>query len=303
MTVLKGGLSPSKLYKINTADHPYVLRLIDPRRDFADRDREIKCMAIASRESIAPQVYYANTQDGIILMEYFKDQPLSDKVRDRKILLPLLSDALKKLHNGPPFPKTISRIQEIRNVGAKIQLPELVQEALALLEKADGPLQKTVTLRPCHNDLNPNNILFSGKEIRIIDWEGSGMGDPFFDLAAVVLFLFSEPKEEDLFLKSYFGKAPTQAQKNRFFVIKQVALCFYGISLLQASSGETSLPPLSSDEIDALPSFTSFLNAIGEGKEKLSSPRTLQKFAFTAFKQACHNMKKKEFAEALAHIQ
>lgn len=306
ITPLQGGFSSSKLYKVNTATQSYVLRLIDPQRSFADRDREIKCMEIASQEDIAPKVYYANPKDGIIMMEFIQSSPLSKEEQSPKIRLPRLGQILKKLHKSPPFPKTISAQEEIQKVVSKlamkkIKLPELVSEVLTNIQKIEGPLQKTAKLVPCHNDLNPNNILFTQNQIKIIDWEGAGMGDPYFDLATIALFFVFDPKDEGILLKSYFGAPLIPAQKHRLYLMKQVALCFYGLALLSASHSEQQLP-LSSEEIDALPSFSAFLKAIGEGKENLGSPLSLRKFAFVAFKQAFNNMRTKEFADALGNI-
>lgn len=304
---LQGGFSTSKLFKINTAIQSYVLRLLDPQHSFADRDREIKCMEIASREDIAPKVFYANPQDGIIIMEFIQSSPLSKEEMSPKVRLPRLGHILKKLHNGAPFPNTISRHEEIRKVVSKlamkkIKLPDLVSEVLTNVQKIEKSLEKTATLAPCHNDLNPNNILFTQNHIKIIDWERAGRGDPYFDLASIALFFVFDPKDEDIFLESYFGVPPTLAQKNRLYLMKQVALCYYGLALFGASHSEQHLP-LSPEEIDALPSFSAFLKTIGEGKEKLSDPLALRKFALVAFKQALNNMKTKAFSDALEDIQ
>lgn len=304
---LQGGFSTAKLFKVNTATQSYVLRLLDPQRSFTDRDREIKCMDISSQEGLAPKVYYANAKEGIILMEFIQTPPLSKEERSPKVRLPRLGHILKKLHNGVPFPNTMSIYEEIQKVSSmlamkKIKLPELVGEALTAIQKIEGPLAKTATLVPCHNDLNPNNILFTQNQIKIIDWERAGMGEPYFDLASIALFFVFDPKDEDIFLESYFGAPPTLAQKNRLYLMKQVALCYYGLALFGASHSEQHLP-LSSEEIDALPSFSTFLNAIGEGKEKLSDPLSLRKFALVTLKQARNNMKTKEFSDALENIQ
>jgi hypothetical protein len=88
ITPLQGGFSTSKLYKVNTATQSYVLRLLDLQLPFTDRDREIKCMEIASQEDIAPKVYYANPKDGIIMMEFIQNKPLSKEERSPEILLP-----------------------------------------------------------------------------------------------------------------------------------------------------------------------------------------------------------------------
>ena len=39
------------------------------------------------------------------------------------------------------------------------------------------------TLRPCHDDLLAANFVHDGTQLRIVDWEYAGMGDPAFDLA------------------------------------------------------------------------------------------------------------------------
>lgn len=64
------------------------------------------------------------------------------------------------------------------------------------------------------------------------------MGDPYFDLASVALFFVFDPKDEEIFLESYFGVPPTLTEKNRLYLMKQVALCFYGLALLGASHSE-----------------------------------------------------------------
>lgn len=306
IVLLQRGFSSSKLYKISTAERSYVLRLMDLKHTFEDRDREIKCMEIASREDIAPKVYYANAKEGIILMEFFQSSPLSEEEQSPNIRLPRLGHILKKLHHGPSFPKRISALEFMQLLKSelalkKIKLPNFIEEALTRIQKIEAPLQKTEELSPCHNDLNPNNILFSGNQIKIIDWEGAGMGDPYFDLATIVLFFVFDPKDEDLFLKSYFGAPPTKMQKNRLYLMKQVALCFYGLALLGASHPEQQ-PPLSVEEIEALPRFSDFLIAIGKGREKMSSPLSLQKFSYTALKQALNNMKTSEFSDALESV-
>lgn len=44
-------------------------------------------------------------------------------------------------------------------------------------------LRNDYPLRPVHVDLVPENILWDGHRIYLVDWEYSGMGDPLYDLA------------------------------------------------------------------------------------------------------------------------
>lgn len=62
------------------------------------------------------------------------------------------------------------------------------------------------TRRPalCHNDLVHSNII-GGETVRLIDWEYSAVGDPYFDLAIVVRHHQLEADRVEHFLSAYFG--------------------------------------------------------------------------------------------------
>jgi aminoglycoside phosphotransferase (APT) family kinase protein len=40
-----------------------------------------------------------------------------------------------------------------------------------------------------HNDVNPGNILWDGAHAWLVDWEVTGLGHPYYDLATLALFL------------------------------------------------------------------------------------------------------------------
>ena len=57
----------------------------------------------------------------------------------------------------------------------------------------------------CHNDLVCQNVL-EGERLMLIDWEYTGIGDPFFDLAVVVQHHGLEKKSALHFLAAYLGR-------------------------------------------------------------------------------------------------
>ena len=68
-------------------------------------------------------------------MEFVQNSPLSQEERSPEIRLPRLGHIFKKLHNGQPFPKTISAQEFMRILTSdfslkKIKLPNLANEAL-----------------------------------------------------------------------------------------------------------------------------------------------------------------------------
>ena len=48
-----------------------------------------------------------------------------------------------------------------------------------------------------HHDLNPKNIIFNKNNIKIIDWEYSGVNNKFFDLASICVE-FNLNKKKDI---------------------------------------------------------------------------------------------------------
>ena len=82
-------------------------------------------------------------------------------------------------------------------------------------------MNKKIHYGLCHNDLNTSNILYCSNLVYLIDFEFSGMGDVFFDLATISWFL--KDKLQDELIKSYFGYCNIELKnklKNYLFVVK-----------------------------------------------------------------------------------
>jgi hypothetical protein len=99
-----------------------------------------------------------------------------------------------------------------------------------------------------HNDLfKPDNMLFDGQRLWLIDWEAAFLNNRYADLAVVANLIVNNDAEEQTYLQEYFGHPPHQLA--RFFLVRQLAHTFYALIFLLGSSGEQvnrseSLPPL-----------------------------------------------------------
>jgi len=76
----------------------------------------------------------------------------------------------------------------------------------------------------CHNDLNPQNILFSNT-IYFIDWEYAGVNDIYFDLACICVEFKLNDKMQDLFLNFYFAGNSFVLKKLEAYKTIYIALC------------------------------------------------------------------------------
>lgn len=200
--LLTGGLSGALVYKITVSDKPYVLRLVMQIDAFNDPVRQYACMNIAAEAGIAPHVYYSNVQDAVSITDFIETRPLSEHFASPKELLPELVKIIQSIHSTPLFPKLVNYLDGIdmfiQNFKASGLLPERATEEhfryysqiQNVYPRYDGDVVSS------HNDLNPNNVLFDGKKIWIIDWEAAFQNDRYVDLANVAnLFLTNEMEE------------------------------------------------------------------------------------------------------------
>jgi thiamine kinase-like enzyme len=81
------------------------------------------------------------------------------------------------------------------------EIDDLMADARLLALRIEG-------FRPalCHNDLLPANLISSGEQLWLIDWEYGGVGHPLFDLASVSAgAAFTECQDRAL-LEAYRGE-------------------------------------------------------------------------------------------------
>jgi thiamine kinase-like enzyme len=68
-----------------------------------------------------------------------------------------------------------------------------------------------ITLVPCHNDPWPNNFIDADGRIYLIDWEFSGMNDPFWDLSHLSTEAEFGPDQDRTMMEAYWrGDVPEE---------------------------------------------------------------------------------------------
>jgi len=77
-----------------------------------------------------------------------------------------------------------------------------------------------------HNDMNPSNLVFDGERLLLLDWDMAGPNDPFYDLAAVAMFLRMDDPTASALIAAY-DAAPPAALPDGFVYARRLvaALC------------------------------------------------------------------------------
>jgi len=237
----------NRAFRIVVRGSAYLLR-INTRP--GDMKRHFDCMQAAADAGLAPIVRYANADDRISITDFVNTEPLPANEALRRV-----PAALRALHALPPFPvapfnTTCTFLLNkgdlldgfLRQFQAAKILPERgLEEFLAQyarLAAAYSSLDPDPV--PSHNDLfKPDNILFDGNRLWLVDWEAAFQNDRYADLAVVANMLVAGEAEEQVYLQEYFGAPPTSYQAARFYLMRQLAHMFYAMAFLsQGSAGK-----------------------------------------------------------------
>ncbi|WP_434380947.1 phosphotransferase [Melittangium boletus] len=300
---LHGGYSGAPVLKLTVAGQPHVLRVIHAPSPLNSPPRHFACMRTAAEQGLAPAVLFADDRTGICITRYIDTRPHTPLLATDEGLA-RFGQLLRRLHTGPAFPVFLDALQMIQGglgtlVGAKYPIPALVQAFLDRFETVQAALRPHLTLAPCHNDLNPNNLLFDGERLWLVDWETACMGDPFLDLTTAMLWFDFSPAREETLLRAYWGAEPTPWQRARLEVTRQVSRCFYALVFLLLSLQSGQRPPASLPPGDALPSWSEARRALGTGTVAAQGPDYRFHLSLILSRDALEAMERPAFTQAL----
>ncbi|HEX9061492.1 MAG TPA: hypothetical protein VF941_15025, partial [Clostridia bacterium] len=135
-----------------------------------------------------------------------------------------------------------------------------------------------------------------GENAWLVDWEAAFLNDRYLDLAVVANFVVNNEEDEFQFLHYYFGEAPDQYIKARFYLMQQLLHVYYmAIFILHASKSV----PIKTDNIKS--DFRDFHKCMWEGKIDLSSDENKLQYGLVHMNQFLSNINTKRFEDSL-HI-
>lgn len=203
-------------YKVNVDGAVYVLRINGPQNAFLGLDRASEVAVICQAEvlGIGPRVLPVRNRNDYLITEYRTAPPISGDQTRQPAMLTRLAETLREIHSMESAPRSrqCSPFQLIRGYldGLKsmgVSLPDALRPHLRRMEAIEQQRQEDPRYGQCycHNDYFHFNMLYANGRVTVLDWELSGYGDPFFDLATMPYALGFTPEEEDHWLRSYFG--------------------------------------------------------------------------------------------------
>ena len=218
-----GGLS-NKNFKVTLNDKQYVLRVPGIGSEgMVVREYEEQNSIQGSKMGINAPVLYFNKDTGIKLAEYIRNaETLNPATIQRKSHLRQIASLYQRLHqSNVRFNNDFNVFHEIQKYeqlmhhahGNMYDGYDEVRDYVLSLE--DRLNELGIQLKPCHNDAVPENFIKDDEgRIYLIDWEYSGMNDPFWEFAALFLESDFEEDNQEYFLDYYCeNNIPAEARE------------------------------------------------------------------------------------------
>lgn len=210
--LLNGGFVNST-YKIQVNDKYYVLRINGNQNDYLglSREEENNVIHLAADMGIAPKLLTATPE--YLITEFIESNFLSRDDICQPSIIRNTMDILKKVHSirginrtFTPFDLLNKHLEGMKTLHLPFpkELNDLLPEVNAIKKRYDnGAVYRKAY---CHNDFYPFNILNSNGRLYVIDWELSGEGDIFFDLATISFHEAFSNELDEYMLRYYFGQ-------------------------------------------------------------------------------------------------
>ncbi len=292
----------NRAFRIIVRGFAYLLRINTRPGDMA---RHFTCMRAAADAGLAPRVWYASAEDRISITDFVEAVPLP---RDEALIR--IPAVLRSLHALPPFPGAPFNTTCTFLLNKGPALDGLLQTFRACSILHENETEELLTrceqvaavysrldsdLAPSHNDLfKPDNMLFDGNRLWLVDWEAAFQNDRYADLAVVANMIVTNESEEQTYLQEYFGRTPDEYQRDRFYLMRQLAHMFYAMAFLTL---ESSGKPL--DRSKPMRPYSDFQRRFWAREVGLADSQAKTMFGMVHWEELLENMRRPHFDEAL----
>jgi thiamine kinase len=209
---IDGGLTNDS-WLVRADDTAIVVRLGNHNTEALqiDRQSEAAVLNAVARAGIGPPVLVCAPDRHLLITQHLAGHRWTAREARLKENVTRVALRLRELH-ALPIPEGVQKI-DLRAIvtaywntllahakAARAGPVRTRSRALKLIAE----LASDATLCLCHNDVHHLNVIDDGK-LWLVDWEYSGIGDPYFDLASVCCYhAYSDAQRKQL-LSDYFG--------------------------------------------------------------------------------------------------
>jgi thiamine kinase-like enzyme len=245
-------------YRVTVDGERFVLRVNgeNTARLGINREHELAALRNAASAGLGPEVVAFLPPEGHLVTRWVEGRHWEVNEYRTPEYVRLLTETVKRLHALPPNGATFSPFRRVASYletarSFEVPLPPDFDSFLKIMRAVEIDQERDPSdwQHFCHNDLVSVNYLFLEREqsLKVLDWEFSGLGDIYYDLATIVYTHDSDgpipPELEEVMLACYFGEI-TATQHQRLAGMKYMLMLFTGLwGLAQHGMQQAGLIP------------------------------------------------------------
>ena len=246
--VMPGGVT-NKNYKMTVNPKTDAVRIAGTgTENYIDRKKEFANVTQMAAIGVAPKIYFSDVDTGFQISEFIEGSTLTaEDIRKSSSLLRAAAKLMQRCHSsGAVFTSVFDPVEKIRVNLSLLEenayqdfFPDWEQNIRYFEELAGKRARADITLCPCHNDTLAGNFIGDENSLRMIDWEYSGMNDPFYDLACFAMENQLDEQSEQQMLNAYTDHQMTDTLYVRYYENKFLTALYWSVwSCLQIVFGK-----------------------------------------------------------------
>lgn len=276
VSAMSGGATTASVYRVEMGGRRYLLR-VEGQPSPLRNPHQYRSMRIAADAGIAPAIHHVDEAGRIAVTDFIDQVPLTAYPGGSPALARALGELIARVQATPVFPPFVKYTDLVARLFAHVCRTGLFADGildphLARLEMLRQAYDEHSTgLVSSHNDPVPNNILFDGKRLWLVDWESAYCNDRLADVAIVLDGFARSSEVEEVLLGAWLGRQPDQSLRARLETVRALTRLYYAGVFLSASAaaawakGSTDL---------SVPSITDFQQAVSGGRLTAGAPET-----------------------------
>jgi aminoglycoside phosphotransferase (APT) family kinase protein len=239
ITRIAAGLSGAGVYRVETAGKWFVLKVSGESEPAADWRRRLHIQRLAAEAGLAPPILHADEPRRAVVSAFVADRSFLAFYADPRThdaAIEQLGRTLRRVHDLPLPPDAMSQdpLALLAGVWPGLQagfaLPAFTHDMIQRIRAEEPPTDGRAPVLS-HNDVNPTNLVYDGEAILLLDWQTAGPMHPFYDLAAISVFLRMDEETCRKLLAAHEG-GPVDALPARFTYSRRVAAVVCGTMFL-----------------------------------------------------------------------
>ena len=278
ITRIAAGLSGAGVYRVEAAGQAFVLKISGEGEPLAGWRRKLHIQQLAANAGLAPRVIHVDEARRAVMSAFVVDRSFPafyGDPRTREAALAQLGRTVRRVHELPLPPDADSKdprefLATIwSGLWANFALPAFVGDAVQRVLTEEAPAAERAPVLS-HNDVNPTNLVYDGEKLLLLDWETAGPNDPFYDLAAISVFLRMDEATCLRLLAAYDG-APVSSLPARFAYNRRLVAVLCGAAFLHLARQSGHAGATGEETLDSTPSLGDFYQRMRAGSLSLAT--------------------------------